>query len=297
VHHVKDNRVSICIQDEFGKVLQRLKRPDANTCEQEIMERLKEVWSQGPGTVMVSPRGATEESVMLENIRLNLALFAVIDDFFAGCEAPDVIDGTLNRLVIFSEPKLIPMRRDFRVETILPTKLQRDLEKLAAMKSHKIGWSKGAEDLYWAEVDALQAETSERKRVLFGRTPQKIQRAATTFATTRFAENIDLSDAEIARAIMRRSDRVFAEGMSKADKNRLLDHAEMKREVIRRLKDEFHDHEASEAELKVSFKHNNRKIGALKLVLQDCLDTKILEFIPNRKTGGRAKNVYRLMGG
>jgi hypothetical protein len=62
------------------------------------------------------------------------------------------------------------------------------------------------------------------------------------------------------------------------------------------LKDEFPGREASFAELKVSFKHNNKKVGQLKQALNDLVDTSVLEFIPNRKTGGRNKDVYRLIG-
>jgi hypothetical protein len=116
-------------------------------------------------------------------------------------------------------------------------------------------------------------------------------------AGQRQALKVELSDIEVAQAIMRRSDDVLSAGMSNADKNRLLDHAEMRREVIRRLKDnrEFPNHEASFAELKASFKHNTKKVGALKQVLDDMVDTGILEYIPNRQTGGRGKDVFRLV--
>jgi hypothetical protein len=182
VKHVKDNRISICVQDEFGAVFKRLKDPRANPCEQEIMERLREFWSQGPESIVTTPRGASELSEVIENPRLNLALFAVIDEFFEGCEGPDVQNGTLNRLVIFKEPRLIPMRRGIKAEKLLPFRLQNGLEKLYGMKRKELGWTSAAEELYWAEVDRLYLETNDRRRKLFGRTPEKISKAATTFA-------------------------------------------------------------------------------------------------------------------
>jgi hypothetical protein len=70
---------------------------------------------------------------------------------------------------------------------------------------------------------------------------------------------------EIAQAIMRHSDEVFRAGIDAAQKNRRLDHASFKLEIIRRLKVDFRckdedgavNYQASDFEIQRSFRHNS----------------------------------------
>jgi hypothetical protein len=60
VRWVKDNRVSLCVQDEIGAMLKKLGNPKSNPCEVEISERMRELWAMGPGSIYNSPVGATK---------------------------------------------------------------------------------------------------------------------------------------------------------------------------------------------------------------------------------------------
>ena len=160
----------------------------------------------------------------------------------------------------------------------------------------------------------LKTETDERKRKLWSRTPEKIVRAASAFAASRFAKTVEREDMELAQVFMRQSDYVFQIGIKEAEKKRILDHAEIKLEIIRRLKSEFRcevtdEHgkpvvdeqgnplvvyEASEAELRRTFRHNTTRRDAFPNAVGDLCDSGTLRR-EHRKTGGRDKYVLRLM--
>ena len=61
IRFVKEHRVSLFVQDEFGCVLKRLGEANVGPYEKEISERLRELWTQGPGSIYNSPAGATDE--------------------------------------------------------------------------------------------------------------------------------------------------------------------------------------------------------------------------------------------
>jgi hypothetical protein len=136
---------------------------------------------------------------------------------------------------------------------------------------------------------------------LWGRTPEKIARAATTFAASRFSKKIERSDMEIPQAIMRHSDEVFRAGIDSAQQKRRLDHASFKLEIVRRIKTDAYlihykgetFYGASDFDKRRSFRHNSthKKVND---ALDDLRDSGVL-LRQTIHTGGRSKQVNRLV--
>ena len=217
--------------------------------------------------------------------------FGVPDEFFDACKDIDIVNGFLNRITVLEEPKMQRPRSDYRVMDF-PFKLMENLCKLHGIKPRRLGWGAGTEDIYEAENRVFVNETDEGKRKLWSRTPEKIVRAASTFSACRLDTKVQRSDMEVAQAIMRHSDRVFQRGIDKARKNRELTHAELRHEIARRLAAD-HNGQASESELKRSFRHNTKFKSAMDDALVDMKNSGMVEHV-RVKTGGRDKMVYRL---
>lgn len=294
VRHMKENRVQLCIQDEFGLLLAKLGNAKSNQSEIEINERMREFWSQVPGGVYVSPVGAAagDDSVKIKDARLSIFGWGNRKEFFDACKGNDITNGFLNRIVVLEEPEVLRPRTIELVK--FPGKLKEQLIELAKAAPQQIGWTPAARDIYEAEKDRVFNETNERKRDLWSRTPEKIVRAASTFAASRFALKADRSDMEVATAIMRMSDWIFKSGMDDAEKKRVLEHADLKLEIERRLRDDFSG-AASLFEIRSSFRHNTKYKGAVAGALEDMIEGGILAAPEPVKTGGREKRVYRLV--
>jgi hypothetical protein len=99
---------------------------------------------------------------------------------------------------------------------------------------------------------------------------------------------------ELAQKIFHRSDRVFQAGIEEADSQRELGHADLRREIVRRIEVKFAGG-ASKAEIKSSFKHNTKHKASIEDALEDMLASGLLEkgWV---ETGGRSKEVYRVKG-
>src|SRR5262249_39562439 len=156
---------------------------------------------------------------------LSIFGFGVHQEFYEACQIEDISNGFLNRIIVLDEPVALYPKTD-----IGPSKvgydLKLNLEKLYGIKtSRRLDWTPAAKEVYDAEVHRVFTETDERRRKLWSRTPEKIVRAASTFAASRFATKIERSDMEIAQVIMHHSDDVFRTGIDAAQKNRRLDHA------------------------------------------------------------------------
>jgi hypothetical protein len=301
VRWVSEHRVSLCIQDEFGKLLAKFSDPKSNPCEVEINDRMREFWAIGPGGIYNSPHGASklDDSVAIVDPRLNILGFGVHQEFYDACEADDISNGFLNRLAVLDERNTLYPNTD--LEPIpFPYDLKLNLQKLYGIKTpRKLDWTPAAKEIYVAEVKRVHTDPDERKRKLWGRTPERIVRAASSLAASRFATKIERADMEIAQAIMRQSDVTFTFGIDEAQKKRTLDHAAIKLEIIRRLKADFRnpetgEYEASEFEIKRSFRHNTKHKKAVDDAIQDLIASGTLKKA-TIKTGGRHKEVCRLV--
>jgi hypothetical protein len=316
IRWVTEHRVSLCIQDEFGRLLAKFANPKSNPSEIEINDRMREFWAIGPGGIYNSPHGAAkgDDSEMIVDPRLSIFGFGVQQEFYTACEVEDIDNGFLNRMAVLEEPVALELDTDFSGPNKVPYNLKLNLGKLFGIAAMRLDWSPAAKEIYVAEVKRIFREPDERRRKLCGRTPEKIVRAASTFAASRFAKRVERSDMEIAQTIMRHSDEVFQVGIDKAQTKRKYDHAQIKLEIIRRLKDNFRSedkddygrpikdehgnqvivYEASEAELRRTFRHNTTRRDAYPNAVGDLLDSGALRRF-HRKTGGRDKNVLRLM--
>jgi hypothetical protein len=94
------------------------------------------------------------------------------------------------------------------------------------------------------------------------------------------------------KPIFQRSDRVFQAGIEEADSQRELNHAELRREIVRRIEVKFSGG-ASRAEIKSSFKNNTKHKAAIDNALQDMLDSGMLVKV-HVETGGRGKEIYQV---
>ena len=276
VRYMKENRVTLCVQDEFGAALAKMGDPKANPCEADINVRMRDFWSQTPGGIYVSPVGAEkgDDSVKIKDARLSVFGFGNRDEFYAACKGIDIVNGFLNRMVVLEERELIrPRTIDERAK--FPRALKEQLTRLGALVPQQIGWTSSARDIYEAEKDRVFNETDERNLKLWSRTPEKIIRAATVCAACRFALKVGPSDMETVQAMMRISDRVFKGGIDEAEAVRQLDHADLKREIVRRLRDDLGG-AASAFEIKNSFRHNTKHKDALRNALLDMIDSGII---------------------
>jgi hypothetical protein len=298
VRWVSEHPVSLCIQDEFGRLLAKFSDPKSNPCEVEINDRMREFAALGPGSVYHSPHGASklDDSVAIVDPRLNIFGFGVQQEFYDACEADDIDNGFLNRLTILNEPNKI--RINTNLEPVeFPLRLKIKLEALYNIKPTKLDWTAAAKEIWEAEVERVWL-SDERGQNLWGRTPEKIVRAASTFAVSRFAKKVERADMELAQVIMLQSDKTFKLGIDDAQKKKRLDHASLKLEIIRRVKADFRNpetgkYEASEAEIKRSFRHNTKHKKAVPDAIDDLIDsgTFTKHVI---KTLGAPKKVLRL---
>jgi hypothetical protein len=283
----------LSVQDEIGAMLLKLNNPKSNPSEVEITERLREMWAMGPESIYNSPIGAKEGDDMETIVapRVNLMGFGVRDEFFAACNNEDVANGFLSRIAVFEEEKMIIPRTDFEPAEF-SFGLMDKLCKLYAIKPQRIGWEPAAKELYEHELKRVFLEPDDRKRKLWARSPEKIVRAATVFTASMFATKITLGTMELAQRMFTLSDRVFQAGIEEAEGQRELSHAELRREIIRRIEVDFSGG-ASKAEIKKSFRHNTKHKGSIDDALDDMLGSGLLtsEIV---KTGGRGKEVYRV---
>jgi hypothetical protein len=298
VRWVSEHRVSLCIQDEFGKLLAKFSDPRSNPCEREINDRMREFAALGPGSIYNSPHGASkvDDSVAIVDARLNILGFGVPQEFYDACKATDIDNGFLNRLTVLNEPNQPRTITDLEPIEIDP-RLKIRLEALFKLKPRKLDWTPAAKEIWVAEEERIW-RSDERVQNLLGRTPAKIASIATTFATSRFAKLVERSDMELAQLILHESERTFKIGIEEAEKKRKLDHAAIKLEIIRRLKANFRNpetghYEASEYEIKRSFRHNSTHKKAVPDAIQDLTDSGTLTKHVI-KTLGRSKEVLRL---
>ena len=139
--------------------------------------------------------------------RLNILGFGVGEEFFAACHDDDVANGFLSRMAVFEEKEMIFPRTDFEPAEFTWALMDK-LSKLYAIKPQRITWSPPAKELYEAELERCFREPDERKRKLWARSPEKIVRAATTFAACEFITQISLANMELAKRMFETSDRV-----------------------------------------------------------------------------------------
>ena len=287
----KEKKSVLSLMDEYGKFVAKISSEKALECEKEILDRIKDLWGLKPGEVYVTDVGAKEDADVLYDIHLSILGTGIPQDFYTACKSKEIVDGTLNRHLIIEEKVRPPRQRNPSTEEF-PKSLIDGLKKLASIEKTRLGWDKGAEDLYEAEVARIEALTNETEANLWGRGPEQMVRLSSVLACCRLSKTIQRGDMEIAHEVVaRRSQPLLKDGINHAAKDKILDHAETVRAVEGRIRDEFNG-SASLGDLRVSFRRNKKHRNTLQLALDDLVESQTLkkELV---KTGGRNKYVYR----
>jgi peptidyl-tRNA hydrolase len=293
IKFIKEHQVSLCVQDEYGPFLAKLSDPRAMTCEREISERLRELYSLQPGAIYNTAEGMSEESIALEGVHLNLLALGVREEFYAACKDIQVVNGLLNRKIIIEEPGM-PEENENPSTEALPWKLFENLAKLLSVSKTRLDWDSGTKEIYRELLKSVQQNEDENQRKLYGRDPEKLIRVATTFAAARFSRvGIERSDAELAYKIITASSKFFQQGIEDATAKRILDHQELVREIEKRIASKF-EGEATLFQIKQAFRHNKKHKNAVTDAVHDMIDSGTLEEI-EVSTGGRPKTILRLV--
>jgi hypothetical protein len=281
--------------DEFGSFLSKLSDPKAMWCEKEIADRMKELWSLGPGSVYNTPVGAgsTDDSIAIENSGLMIAGVGVKDEFYSACQDIQVRNGFLNRMLLVEEKVATKLNPNPSQEGV-PFKLFQGLEKLLNLPKARLEWSAGAKDIWVAEARRIEGLADAGEQMLWSRGPEKIVRLATVFACARRSTGVEVSDMELAREIVRMGEAPFRAGIDEAEARRELGHAQLKVEIERRLRTKFIEG-ASRFEIERTFKNNKKYKDAVRDAIEDMLGAGTLEEV-HVETSGRGKQVLRLKG-
>jgi hypothetical protein len=292
VNFIREQKVSLCVQDEYGPFLAKLSDPKAMTCEREISERLRELWGLGPKSIYNTAAGATEKSIALEGVHLNLLALGVRDEFYVACRDIQVANGLLNRKLIIEEPGNPPDNDNPSTEEF-PFKLLDNLTKLRSISPRKLGWDSGAREIYEAIRLEVRENTDEAQANLYSRGPEKYVRLCNAFASARFSSVIERSDGELAYELIKASDKFFTEGLEDAAAKRLMDHHELVREIERRMRTKFSG-EATLFQIKTAFKNNKKHKDAVANAVADMVDSGTLVEIRKEGERGRPTTVLRL---
>jgi hypothetical protein len=295
INYVKRNSTALCVQDEFGSWLaNKVCCEDALTCEREISDRMREFWGLQPGSVYNSPEGAGsgDQSETIEGICFSVLGFGVKEDFFAACKASDVVNGFLNRMLLLLEEDL-PEENPNASGADIPYKLFEALTKLSNARPAKLEFAEGAREIWEERKRVVRAETDPVQRTLWARGPEQMVRMATTFAASRFDRTISRSDMKLAHELVCRSARTFEVGIEDAQAVKAMRHHELVQEVVRRLRKQG---DMTQSQLERSFRHNKTHKDALGNAIGDLEQSGTIKQF-RVETGGRPKQVYRVMEG
>jgi hypothetical protein len=292
IHHITDQPISLCVMDEYGPFLAKLGDPKSLGCERDIADRIKELWSLNPGSIYNTPVGAAgASSEALEGVLLSILGLGVRDEFYAACQDIQIANGLLNRKLIIEEPNDPP--DNFNPSTKkLPWSLMDNLVKLQNLRPKRLEWDAGAREIFEEAKRELRREDEQQRR-LWARGPEMMVRLATGIASARFSRSgIERSDMEIADVLVKRSAKFFEKGIEDAQSRKEMRHAELVREIERRVRNKFGG-QASRAEIGRTFKNNKTHKDAVTNALADMVDSGTFEEV-KIQTGGREKVVLRL---
>src|SRR5262249_34863652 len=210
-----------------------------------------------------SPVGAYEDSEDIEGVVLSVLGLGVKDDFFTACRSDQVVNGSLNRLIVLEEPD-VPPDQEPSTENF-PFGLMQNLMKLHGIK-RKLDWDRGAHELFRECKARVLKVPDGMERQLLVRGPEQMIRMATVLACCRFSKVVELSDMEKAKQVIDLSTVTFREGMESALVHKEMTHQELLKEIERRIRTKFGG-QASQFEIKNSFRNNKKH----KLAVNDAL--------------------------
>jgi len=296
IKELKAHPACLCIQDEFGKLLEMLADPRNGSHVRDINEVLRELWGLSWGRYD-SPVGALDKSETILAPALSILGMSTPKELYRACKSRDIANGFLNRFM-FVEEKTAPTYQKVVPGCLEPPQSIKDgLNRLCMQASIldegkpsiRMEWGPGAEEVYDTVRKAVEAEADDRRRELFWRTPEKIVRVATIIAAGRFAKAVSREDMEWSQDWVRASDETLLAGVNEYMDDEKLEFGELCREIMRRVK--FEGGEMTKRDLGRSFQNNIRFKPDLDKALEHLVETEQLDR-QKLGTGGRPSWVY-----
>jgi hypothetical protein len=186
ISHLIKKPLSLCVMDEFGAMLARFSHPNAQFYHQDETEILRELWGINWGRYD-SPEGASVNSEIVLSPALSVIGMSTPKELYKACKSKDVTNGFLNRWM-FVEEKVAPKYQRISEDALnVPKGLKVGLSRLyqpAATllgqpmngsefkPSFRMGWGRGAEEIYDTVRQTIERESDDRRRELFWRSAE-----------------------------------------------------------------------------------------------------------------------------
>jgi Protein of unknown function (DUF3987) len=279
VKYVENKPVSLCFMDELGAYFAKLSDPRATGWEKEISEVLRELWGLGWGRYD-SPMGAHDESKVIINPALSLIGLTTPKELYRACKSREVSNGYLNRWNFVEEKDQPDWQRTDECSLDVPAGLAKALRKLYQLvpildqvggPTERLAFGPGAEDVYHAIREGIEAETDDRRRELCWRSPEKTVRIATSIAAGCFSKVVTREYMEWAWDWVRGGDETLIIGVNEYMEEEKFEFGELCKEIIRRVR--RNDGEMIEREIGRSFQNNVRYKRDLKDALEHLRET------------------------
>ena len=298
ISHLIKKPLSLCVMDEFGAMLARFSHPNAQFYHQDETEILRELWGINWGRYD-SPEGANADSEAVVGPALSLIGMSTPKELYKACKSRDVTNGFLNRWM-FIEEKVAPAYQRVSGDALkVPKELKMGLSRLyqpgavlldqpmdgsECRPSFRMGWGRGAEEIYDSVRQSVEQETDDRKRELFWRSPEKTVRIATSVAAGCLSKTVNRDHMEWARQFVSKSDETLLVGVQEYMEEEKLEFGDLCREIIRRVKREGGS--MSRRDVGRSFQNDLRFGPELRRAIDHLVDTKqLIEW--KEETGGR----------
>jgi len=279
VKHIEGKPVSLCFMDELGAYFEKLSDPRATGWEREITEVLREIWGLSWGRYD-SPMGAHDESKVVMCPALSIVGLTTPKELYRACKSREVSNGYLNRWNFIEEQDQPEWQKTDALSLDVPKALDKGLKKLyqpvsilnrTGEPAERLEWGPGAEDVYHAIREEIEAETDDRKRELCWRSAEKTVRVATILAAGCFSSVVTREHMEWARDWVLGGDETLMAGVSEYMEEEKYEFGELCKEIIRRVRRSGGS--MLERQIKRSFQNNVRYKHETNNALQHLLET------------------------
>jgi hypothetical protein len=291
--------------DEFGSSLAAYGAVQAAPYVREITKVLREIWGLS-WSRYDSEEGARDNSEFILSPALSILAMAVPTEFYGACKSTDVINGFLNRWT-FVEEKVKPPEQQVPEDALeLPKALRDGLARLyqplsaldaTGKPAFRLAWGPGAEEVYQAIKEQVEADTDDRRKILFSRAPEKAVRDASTIAAGCLDKFVQRKYMELTRDWTLASDESLWQGFLEYGDEEKLDFSNLCREIIRRVRRVLREGgKMTERKLKRSFQNNLKRKQDLDIAIDQLVETnQLLEFKVKPEGGiGRPSIHYEL---
>jgi hypothetical protein len=302
VNTLKARPTLLCVQDELGAMFAKLANPKSSPTEQEINENLRELWGIKWGRFK-SAAGAKDPSVTILAPALSLIGTTTPKELYKACRSRDIANGFLTRWNFIEEEGMVRWEQIEEDTLTVPEDLVRALRGISQQHVFpatvgkppvRLTYGPGAEDVFEAVQDAVEAIEDEDRKALLNRTAEKVVRVATCLACEGSA--VSREAMEWSWAYINASDAALAAGLAEHMEEEDESEIEFRRRLIR-VADKaggriFHGDLAKA----VSHRVNHKKLWDASLgflLTQGHSDGLIaVEHKPDTSKGGRPTTIY-----